>query len=281
MTRTAPADLQRWSEELARDPASTAFVPLANAYRRSGHLDAALRLCLRGLERHPYLVEGHTLLARLYLEAGDRERACDEWAMALRLEPTNFEALRGLGFFALDQGDYSAARRQLRAAAAIRPDDVAVREALALATARIREAEEAPSAEQVRAQAGAAERPRDPMRIFEPLEREALFQWAAVVDRQGLVLAASSVEQASAEVEARGAAVGAVAEEADRTSDQLGLGAWRGMLLEGQDSVLHLSAIGDGLVVMLAARPDAPAGWVMRSASRAATLARDFFGAGS
>lgn len=54
----AIADLQRLSEEVARDPGSSSFLPLAEAYRRMGKTQAALRVCLRGLERSPGHVGG-------------------------------------------------------------------------------------------------------------------------------------------------------------------------------------------------------------------------------
>ena len=105
------AELQRWSEEVARDPASMSFLPLARAYRRQGRRDAALSLCLRGLAQHPTHVGAHALLAVLYLESGDRELACDEWSTVLRLDPHNFEAHRGLGFVALWYGAETADAR--------------------------------------------------------------------------------------------------------------------------------------------------------------------------
>lgn len=141
MKTPAPADLHRWSEELARNPGSLAFLPLARAYRRMGRRDLALQLCLRGLEHHPTHVEAHALLALLYFEAGDRARAADEWATVLRLKPGNFEALRGMGFRHLEQGDMGKARQHLERAALIRPDDATVQEALRL----IRHRESAPA----------------------------------------------------------------------------------------------------------------------------------------
>lgn len=132
MNFPAAADLQRWSAEVARDPASPAFVPLARAFRRQGRREAALRLCVRGLEHNPAHVDGHLLLALLYLDAGDRDRACDEWGIVLRLEPDSFEAHRGMGFFYLERGDYPLARRHLERASTGRPGDPAVREALTM-----------------------------------------------------------------------------------------------------------------------------------------------------
>ncbi|MEX2284690.1 MAG: roadblock/LC7 domain-containing protein [Gemmatimonadota bacterium] len=132
MKAPAPADLQRWSDDVARDPASLSFLPLARSYRKQGRRDAALRLCLRGLEQHPAHVEAHALLAMLYFEGGQRSKAYDEWSMVLRLEPENFEALRGMGFYHLEQGDDLSALRSLQRAVALRPSDLSVQEALKL-----------------------------------------------------------------------------------------------------------------------------------------------------
>lgn len=126
------ADLQRWSDDVARDPRSLAFLPLAKAYRRQGLTEAAMQLCLRGLEHHPANIEAHGLLALLYLEQGDRERAADEWSMVLRMDPDNFEALRGMGFCYLEKDQLARARQMLERAARLRPADAMVREALKL-----------------------------------------------------------------------------------------------------------------------------------------------------
>jgi hypothetical protein len=80
-------DVRRLSDELARDPASRVFVPLGEALRRQGQLDLALKVTLRGLERHPHFADGHDLLARIAVDRGDLERAFDEWDMVLRRVP--------------------------------------------------------------------------------------------------------------------------------------------------------------------------------------------------
>jgi tetratricopeptide (TPR) repeat protein len=162
MKTPAAADLQRWSDEVARDPNSLAFLPLARAYRRQGAHDAALRLCLRGLEAHAHHPEAHALLALLYLDGGDCARAADEWAIVLRLDPANFEALRGLGFCYLDGGDLAQARHHLERAALARPGEPAVRDALRLVRERIDDAAERAGFERAAARAAASAQPPAP-----------------------------------------------------------------------------------------------------------------------
>ena len=59
-------DVRRLSDELARDPSSMAFLPLGEALRRSGQLDLAAKVAVRGLGRHPHLADAHDLLLNLY-----------------------------------------------------------------------------------------------------------------------------------------------------------------------------------------------------------------------
>ncbi|MDB4900073.1 MAG: hypothetical protein JWN53_1881, partial [Gemmatimonadetes bacterium] len=80
-------DVRRLSDELARDPSSRVFVPLGEALRKQGQLDLALKITLRGLERHPHFADGHDLLARVWVDRSELLRAFDEWDMVLRLTP--------------------------------------------------------------------------------------------------------------------------------------------------------------------------------------------------
>jgi tetratricopeptide (TPR) repeat protein len=302
MTKAVAADLQRWSQEVASDPGSLSFLPLVRAYRRQGQREAALRLCLRGLEAHPMNVEGHGLLAILYLEAGDRERAADEWSMVLRLDPGNFDALRGLGFCFLETGQLERSRQHLEAAALIRPADPAVREALQL----LRQRQEAqrvkaspdPFATGAQSPPAHAERPakpvaapappripppsggaadfsEDPTRLFDAVVRGPLLG-ALLLDPQGLILAGALREPAGASTEALGARLGDAIEEAARTAEHLRLGAWESILLHTDVALLHLAPAPGDTVVVLAARRDAPVGWLLRGAARTRQLASSF-----
>lgn len=298
------ADLQRWSDEVARDPRSLAFLPLARAYRRQGLREAALQLCLRGLEIYPTHVEGHGLLALLYLEAGQREKAADEWSMVLRMEPDNFEALRGIGFCYLERDQLSRARQALERAALLRPTDPAVQEALSMLGSRqdqgrggadqgLGAALDDPWAELAPAPAGVAgaspthqapeATPPDPggrggsspAQLFAGLLGTGPLLGVLLLDVQGLVLAGSLTAASPGTAEALAAVLGGAVEEAERTVLHLSLGQWRGIMLETAGAVLHVAPVDD-LVVLLAARKQAPAGWVLRCSTQAVEIARRY-----
>ena len=332
MKTPAQADLQRWSEEVARDPRSLAFIPLARAYRKQGLHDASLRLCLRGLEAYPAHVEGHGLLAMLYLDNGDHQKAADEWSMVLRVDPDNFEALRGMGFCYLEQDRLSRARQMLERAALLRPSDPTVQEALRVLGTRQEIAEkrdsvsddvafsddpwaiadsapvfmlapsatpepEPPADASAEAKQGgtaaASSVPHSPTRVAPavpvsgplPLDPSLLFDdllsagpllGALLVDVNGLVLAGRLTEGMRGDAAVLGAVLGGAIGEATRTSRHLALGAWRGILLDAEHALLHLAPAGSDTVMMLAARRDAPAGWMMRASAHGIGQAQQF-----
>jgi predicted regulator of Ras-like GTPase activity (Roadblock/LC7/MglB family) len=300
MKRPAQADLQKWSDEVARDPRSLAFLPLARAYRRQGLRDQAMQLCLRGLEAYPSHAEAHGLLALLYLEAGDHQRASDEWSMVLRIDADNFDALRGMGFCYLEQDHLSRARQSLERAALIRPDDVTVQEALRVLGTRQELVEKGigprggtaqpddPWAQEARASAPAAPAPArpavaggsgsasglgDPSAAFDELLAGGPLLGVLLVDAQGLVLAGRLTEAVAGDAALLGAVLGGAVGEATRTVAHLGLGGWRGILLESEHALLHLAPASDDGVLVLVARLATPAGWMLRAAAQAAEQA--------
>ncbi|HEY0672368.1 MAG TPA: roadblock/LC7 domain-containing protein, partial [Longimicrobiales bacterium] len=246
---------------------------------------------------------GHSLLAMLYFESGHRLKAYDEWSMVLTREPNNFDALRGMGFYYLEQEDEPAALQHLERAAAIKPQDPAVQEALRIIRDRLEAARaasapppaapapaplepwqqervgwggEAPAPARTpmtSAAAPAALSPHDPANLFAPLMRGGQLLGALLIDHHGLVLAGSLTGNLSAQAESLGAIIGGAIEEAARTATHLSLGHWNGVLLEAESAILHFAPVDDGLIVLLAARRNAPAGWVLRAAQQAAVIA--------
>ena len=112
-------DIRRLSDELARDPASPASAARRGAARK-GQLDLALKVALRGLERHPHDADAHDLLARIAVDRGELERAFDEWDMVLPLAPAHLGARKGMGFVCFQQGRYAEAQTYLSEASAAR-----------------------------------------------------------------------------------------------------------------------------------------------------------------
>ena len=280
---------------MAEDPGAPTFVRLARAYRAQGRTDAAREVVLQGLEENPEHIPGHGLLAGIHVEDGEREKAGDEWQTVLRLEPGNFAASRGLGFLALERGDLAAARRHLEAAAEARPDDPAVRQALEVLGRREAARNGAASAEdRGGGSPGTAPEPeptpgtpapgagpapgsesRDPARLFEGLGDRRPLLGAVLLDAQGLVIA-GRLELEGARGELLSALINTAVDEARRTTELLGLDGWQGMLLDCEAATLHVAAAADDAVVLVAVEPDAPAGWAVRTAARARSLARGF-----
>jgi len=339
--------VRQWSEEVAADPGSRAFLPLAEHYRAAGRHDAALRLVLRGLERHPYHVEAHHLLGLLYRDAGDLVRAEDEWGTAVALAPEHLGARRELGLFYHARGDWEQAVRHLDRARELDVMDDEVRLALEEAWARSRgdrgqgtgdreqgtgdsrqgmmvEAQ-APAASPAPADAAAAAPvspapPPDEVAVeadaaaptpaaassdiaapaeiasgegrwqggrefevlageFHALAGERGIVGAVMLDAQGFVVAG----ELHVGGRDRGPEIAAVLSpasfEAERSLRHLGLGSWRGILVETGEHVVRLSPTADGGMVAVAGSREVPTGWVLRVAGRAREAAGRFLAA--
>ena len=124
-------EIRRLSDELAREPASLVFLPLGEALRRQGQTDFALKVALRGLERHPHNADAHDLLARIAVDRGELERAFDEWDMVLRFAPRHAGARKGMGFVLFRQGKLAEAERYLAEAMEADGEDQSMITALA------------------------------------------------------------------------------------------------------------------------------------------------------
>lgn len=97
---------------LEENPASLAFGPLAEEYRKAGRLEEAIATCRAGLEHHPGYVAARVTLGRALLDAGDTAGAQAEFERVVLEAPENLAAIRGLA---------EIHRRPLEGADAARP----------------------------------------------------------------------------------------------------------------------------------------------------------------
>jgi tetratricopeptide (TPR) repeat protein len=276
--------IQRFSDELAREPDSTVFIALADALRREQQFDTALHVAHRGLQRHPYLADGHDVLARIYADMENDERARDEWETTLRLTPGHLSALKGIGFLAFKCGDFATAESKLREALEQQPDDDASARALERVLAEAR----GPKSE---ARAGESSGPRPSAlgaasptsSLGPPTSSRALFatllgeadRTALLLDRDGLVMAGAYVDENGTDVAAEvGAELAGLGDEATRALGFLGLGAWSIMLVEADHATAAMAPAPDAGLVLVAATPDTPVGFVRMLLGRASDRAR-------
>lgn len=267
-------EVRRLSDELARDPGSRVFVPLGEALRRQGQLDLALKVTLRGLERHPHFADGHDLLARISVDRGDLERAFDEWDMVLRLAPSHLGALKGMGFVCFQQGRLTQAEEYLSAASAHDGADEQVATALEHVRDARRELAELPR-DPSRLPPGTA---HDPRYLFADVLSDAE-QTALLLDRDGLVLAGAYVSWDGRDVgQEVGAELSGVTDAARRTTRHLSLGEWTSIVFETEVAVVAMMpSTSDGLLVLATSRAT-PLGLVRRLLDRCAERARRWIG---
>jgi predicted regulator of Ras-like GTPase activity (Roadblock/LC7/MglB family) len=314
LSAATPAQVRQWSEEVAADPASLAFLPLARAYREQGRHDAALKLCIRGLEKHPDHVEAHYLLGLLYREGGEELKAFDEWDIALALDSDHAGSRREIGLIAYARGDYPVAVRHLEKSLANDAFDQEVRTALEDAWARSKgggaspaSARPAPpppaaSAPVLRTEIDAVAAPAAPSAPaapppafaagfadgthfdavageFDALAGERGIVGAVLLDDQGFVLAGQMTVTGVDRAPEIAAVLSGASSEASRALGHLGLGAWKGILVETPEAVVRLAPAGDGMIAV-AGRREVPTGWTLRVAARARDAALRFLGAG-
>lgn len=276
-------DIKILSTELARDPQSLVFLRLGELLRQKRQFEAAARVALHGLERHPHLADAHDLYARILADRHDYERAFDEWDMTLRIAPQHTGALKGLAFLYFKIGDLAQAEAHLQTAARIAPDDGSIAQAFAVIRGGAAAAGAAPAdrfdpAGDQTAVAPPQEAedavPRIPEeRIFAGLEgaEEGLL----LLDAAGLVLGGALKTPDGADVTDRVAAyLAGVSQEAGRTARLLELGGWRGLSAEGQGGhVFVAQPTPESLLLMLRDR-SVPLGRLGLLALRAAQAAR-------
>ena len=264
--------IREWSDELARDPASLVFIPLADALRQQGELQMAQKFAIRGLQRHPHNAEAHDVLARIMADLGDLQSAFDEWDMVARLQPGHVGAIKGMAFIRFQQGRLEESE-QLLAQAQAHDHDGSI--GAAMATVRKSVATQA-----ISALVG------DPRRLYADIL--APDQAALCVDKDGLVVSGAYYDADGNDVAQEiGAALSGVSGEAVRATEHLHIGAWRSITFETEAAVVALAPapvhgnLEAGGLLVVAAVPDTPLGLLRRVLGKCLTRTQEWLSLGS
>ena len=268
-------DIRALSAQLAQDPQSLVFLRLGELLRQKRQLDAALRVAISGLERHPHLADAHDLYARVLADKHDYERAFDEWDMALRIAPNHTGALKGLAFLYFKVGDVEQARTHLETALRVDPHDPTLAQALDMVQQGLAppgpDAGVSPRADAPAA--GPEVAPLEDARVFAGLEgaEEGLL----LLDPAGRVLGGALKDRHGADVtDAVAAYLAGVSQEAARTAKLLGLGHWTGLAAEGSQGNVFLKQPSADALLLLVRERGVPMGRLAVIAQRAAQAAR-------
>jgi predicted regulator of Ras-like GTPase activity (Roadblock/LC7/MglB family)/cytochrome c-type biogenesis protein CcmH/NrfG len=282
-------DIRRLSEELARDPASPAYLQLGEALRRGGQLDLALRVALRGLERHPHDADAHDLLARIAVDRGELERAFDEWDMVRRIAPAHLGARKGMGYVLFKQARYAEAQTYLAEAAELDGEDETVATALAMVRVKLRggqrdQGDRRDPWEEMAHSAPVAPvdpvDPHDPLGLFSDLTAEGE-QTALLLDATGLVMAGTYLTQDGRDVAQEvGAELSGVSDEARRAMRHLALGDWSSLTVETDAAVVAMAPMRDDALLLVAASKAMPLGLVHRVLDRCVARAAGWLAKG-
>ena len=287
-------DIRALSDRLAQDPHSLAFLELGELLRRRGQLDAAHRVALAGLGRHPHNANAHDLYARILTDKRDYERAFDEWDMALRIAPKHVGALKGLAFLYFKVGDIAQAEAHLAAAQRAVPDDPGLAQALAMvrgaggpapgAAAPVAPAVGEGHPVAAAAPAGTESTPPPAVEAAAETGLEEAGVFAALdsgqaglllVDDAGLVVGGGLRDPAGRDVgEAVAAYLAGVSQEAARTARLLALGEWTGLSVEGRVAHVHVCRPRPDALLAIMRDRGMPLGRLAVIAQRAVHVAR-------
>lgn len=255
-------DIRVWSDELARDPSSLVFLPLAETLRKQGQIETARKVAMRGVQRHPQNPDAHDLMARIHVDAGDLPSAHGEWERVLQLVPGHVGASKGIAFILFQQGKLQEAE-QLLVQAHARGADPAI--AAAINTVRRSSGMMAIPLETIEM----AALPSDPRQLFTDLLPPD--QAAIMLDKDGLVLAGSYRGANGQDVaEDVGATLSGLSGEALRATKHLAIGSWKSILFETEGAIVSIApapvegSVADGGLLVLAAPALTPLGQLTR-----------------
>jgi tetratricopeptide (TPR) repeat protein len=115
--------IERYLQELSKDPKSRSFVPLSDAYRQLGKYEEAIEVAQNGLKHYPTYISGKIALARAYYENGDLDPAFEILDRILTTTPDNLLANRIFADVCAHSGKADRAVKALEMVLKFEPND--------------------------------------------------------------------------------------------------------------------------------------------------------------
>ena len=122
--------VERCQLEYERNPRSRIFAPLAEAYRKMGMLDEALRACATGVSFHPDFAGGRVTYAKCWIDRGEHAKALEQLEQAAQLSPDNLLAHSLMGETLLALRRPKDALKAFKMALFLNPRDERARQAV-------------------------------------------------------------------------------------------------------------------------------------------------------
>ena len=124
------AEIEDLKKKLSQNPDSLIFVPLADAYRKSGMLQEAIDVCKAGLERHPTYTSARVVLGRIYSEKEQLDEAITELKLVEKSDIDNIMVHSMLGNVYIKKKMYAEAVEQFQRVLSLNPEDAETQDKL-------------------------------------------------------------------------------------------------------------------------------------------------------
>jgi tetratricopeptide (TPR) repeat protein len=121
------AEIKELTKKLAQKPDSLVFAPLADAHRRLGQYEEAIRICHEGLEKNPAYMTARVILGRALMDTDALDEAATEFKKIEAADPQNIMAHSMTGQIAMRQEQYPVAiedKGQLLIAYSVNKEDI-------------------------------------------------------------------------------------------------------------------------------------------------------------
>ncbi len=116
-------DIEKLRIRVEKDPNSRLFLPLAEEYRKSGMLDEAITVILKGLEFQPGYTSARVALGRIYFEKNMMDEAKNEFEAVVSTIPDNLFAHRKLADIYKERGETEKAIAEYKTVIQLNPQD--------------------------------------------------------------------------------------------------------------------------------------------------------------